>query len=250
MAEEHTRRSKIFIASLVFLVLVLVGGVVVLVGSSFSDTDSAPVEAAPSQTAIAEDSVDAEQVEPSVCGLVADAAMTMDRPPDNATAITVGLVKVPGSDTFGPVEQNNDVPTCWQYSEVGAVAAAYTFMATATDAARLTEGHLIEHLADGPGRDEMLSQLEQLKQENPEQLGTTSAQIKPVGYRVLEFGDGQARIDVLVEHAEAPGQYAGMAYQLLWERGDWKLEVTELGENYSEMRRVSDPSDFVMWEMD
>lgn len=250
MAEEQTGRSKTFIASIVFIALIVVGAMVVLLTPRSSETESTPTTNASPESETVEVDEDMEGIDPSVCGLAADPDMSMETPPQDAEAVTVGLVKVPGSDTFGPGDENTNVPTCWQYSEAGAVSAAYTFMATATDAARLTEGHLIEHLSDGPGRDEMLGQLEQLKRENPEQLGTTSAQIKPVGYRVLEFGNGQARIDVLVEHAEAPGEYAGMAYQLVWEDGDWKLEVTQMGENYSEMRRVPDPSDFVMWEMD
>lgn len=250
MAEQQTKPSKTFILSLVFIALVIVAGAAILLRPGASEPESTSAGNAPSDTATAQDAEEVAGIEPSACGLAPDREMTMDTPPDQVEAVTVGLVKVPGSDTFGPAEQNNDVPTCWQYSEAGAVAAAYTFAATATDTARLTEGHLKEHLADGPGRDKMLKALQNAQENEPEKLGTTSAPIEPVGYRVLEFDDEKARVDVLMEHMETPGNYAAMAYQLIWQDGDWKLEVTETGENYSDMRRVSGTADFTMWEID
>lgn len=250
MAEEHTKLNKTFIISLVFIALVVVAGAAILLRPGASDPAPTSPGNTPSETATGQDAEEVAGIESSVCGLAPDPDMTMDTPPEQVEAVTVGLVKVPGSDTFGPAEQNNDVPTCWQYSEAGAVAAAYTFAATATDTARLTEGHLKEHLADGPGRDKMLKTLQNAQENEPEKLGTTSAPIEPVGYRVLEFDDEKARVDVLMEHMETPGNYAAMAYQLVWQDGDWKLDVAETGENYSDMRRVPDPAGFTMWEID
>jgi len=250
VAEQDTKLSKTVIMSLVFIGLLVVSAAVVLLWPRGSDTDAVLPETMASQSATAQDAQQPAGIEPSECGLAPDPDMTMDTPPERVEAVTVGLVKVPGSDTFGPAEQNNDVPICWQYSQAGAVSAAYTFAAVATDTARLTEGHLIEHLADGPGRDDMLETLQDAQENDPDSLGTTSAPIKPVGYRVLEFADDQARVDVLVEHLETPGNYAAMAVQLLWQDGDWKLDVTETGENYSDMRRVPDPAEFILWEID
>ena len=249
MAEQDTKLSKSVIVSLAFIGLLVVAAAVILLWPRGSDTDAAAPETRASPSATTQDAEQLAGIEPSACGLASDADMTMDTPPEQVEAITVGLVKVPSSEIFGPVEQANEVPICWQYSQAGAVSAAYTFAATATETARLTEGHLIEHLADGPGRDEMLDQLDQLK-DSPEKMGTMSAPIKPVGYRVLEFADGQARIDVLLEHLETPGHYAAIAEHLVWQDGDWKLDVTETGDNYSEMRQVPDTADFTMWEIE
>lgn len=250
MAEQDTKLSKSVIVSLAFIGLLVVAAAVILLWPRGSDTDAVPPETTASPSTTAQDAEELAGIEPSVCGLTPDPDMTMDTPPEQVEAITVGLVKVPSSEIFGPVEQANEVPICWQYSQAGAVSAAYTFAATATETARLTEGHLIEHLADGPGRDQMLETLQDAQENDPNSLGTTSAPIKPVGYRVLEFADGQARVDVLIEHLETPGHYAAMAYQLVWQDGDWKLDVTETGDNYSDMRRVPDTADFTMWEID
>src|SRR5699024_7284954 len=119
--------NKTFIVSLVFIGLLVVSAAVVLLWPRASETDTRPPETTASQSATAQDAQQQAGIQPSVCGLAPDPDMTMDTPPDQVEAVTVGLVKVPGSDTFGPAEHNHDVPTCWQYSEAGAVSAAYTF---------------------------------------------------------------------------------------------------------------------------
>jgi len=236
MSNENPR-SKWLIVSLILVAVVVIAAVVIVIVTGLSDDEA--------QNDIPMQDAQTANVEPSECGLEADANMNMDQPPANSDSITVGLATVPASETTGPADMYESVPVCWQYSEAGAVQAAYTFAAVASDAPRLTLDHLKAHLADGPGRDELISKLE-----NADSMGTDSVPIQPVGYRVLNFSDDRADIDVLVENPDDPGVYGALTSPLVWQHGDWKLEVQDDGEYYNEFRDVSNPSEFTFWEAD
>jgi len=236
MTFENSTRSKWFIPSLVLLTGIVVAAVVIVIMTLVSGDDDTPQRSPISDTQSAD-------VEPSACDLEPDVNMSMDEPPEVEDSVTVGLVAVPASDEFGPVEMSENVPVCWQYSEAGAVAAAYTFSAVATDTGSLTLDHLKAHLVDGPGREILIDELE-----NADSPGNESVSIKPVGYRVLDFGDGQADIDVLVENTEHRGAYGAAKTPLVWENGDWKLDVQDNGEYYTDVRDVADSSNFTLWE--
>ncbi|WP_344724971.1 hypothetical protein, partial [Agrococcus terreus] len=95
MAEQDTKLSKSVIVSLAFIGILVVAAAVILLWPRGSDTDAVPPETTASQSTTAQDAEELAGIEPSACGLTPDPDMTMDTPPEQVEAITVGLVKVP-----------------------------------------------------------------------------------------------------------------------------------------------------------
>lgn len=246
METEGAWKQKRWIFSAVFVGLLVVAGVwLFLSGSSQPDQETTSDQNQSDHETSSP--ISDPDVEDSICGLEPDANSSMETPPESDWQ-TVGTISVPTGDEFGPAEESQGVPTCWQYSEAGAVSASFAFVAIGTDAPRLGQAHVEEHYAEGPGRDVMLSELDEAGS-----MGTESAQIQPVGYRVLDFDESgengaEARIDVLMEPLENPGTYGALTYELTWEDGDWKTSVQDTGESFHEVRDIQSPDEFTLWE--
>lgn len=219
MSTAHSRspfRTKGFIVAAIVVGAIVLATIVALVTSLLdggdSNADPTP-EPTPSATA------DANESDPSVCGLEAyEKTSSLEAAPDNEWEL-VGTMAAPVDEQTGPGEVDSaGFRSCFAHTAEGALFAAVNFLATGTDAA--IGPRLIELVAPGPGRDALESQ---------ESAGSTSnLRAQVAGYKVLAYSAETATVDLAVNYSS--GQLVSIPLKLVWAEGDWKAEMTEAGE--------------------
>jgi hypothetical protein len=246
MATEDNEQSPFtrpgFIVAAVVVALIVVLGVVIgIVNATRDDPDPAPTSSASTSAAPTSEPTEAAGGA-SVCGLageVLDGSLTTA--PD-AEWQYQDTTAYPTSAEFGPGDTNADgVRYCFQHSPEGAVFAAANAVVQGSDSETM-EAWLEYFLAEGPNRAAVLAQ----------GAGTdTSAQgvrVEVAGFRLLAYDGDTARVDVAVRGATG-GQTVNlsMVYTLVWEAGDWKLQVTDPNAPIN-VANIPDLTGYISWE--
>ncbi|MFK0042396.1 hypothetical protein ACIQTW_21380 [Paenarthrobacter sp. NPDC090517] len=129
-----------------------------------------------------------------------------------------GKTAVPvDSSKFGPGKSVDGVRTCFAHNPTGALYAAANFVSYGTEG---KPDVLFKHLAaDGPARDRYLS--------NPPTFSPRddSLSMQIAAFRVVSYTDDLAVLEIGV--ASSNGVKLSAPYTLSWEKGDWKVVVTE-----------------------
>ena len=134
---------------------------------------------------------------------------------------------------------DNGFRQCYAHSPEGALLAAANMLAMGTDPNLVVE--LNEELvADGPGRDAVLADLES----NPP-TSDTGIRMSIAGYRLLGYGPDHARIDLAVEGSN--DSIASMTTDLKWEDGDWKIELRPDGQPIIPVGQLADTVGYTAW---
>lgn len=237
-----TRPGFIISAIVVALVLVLgaVLGTVGIVNSTRDEPTAAPATAT-SQEESEQSSEPAEEpaIGASICGLEGEVLEgTVDEAPAAAWEFQ-GTIGYPTAKAFGPGKTDeNGVRSCFQHSPEGALFMAANAAAQGSDPAT-AEAWLRYALSDGPGRDALLSEGEEVT----ESEGT---RVQIAGYRVLNYDGDTAQVDLLAT-ATSQGQSADISsvYYLRWEDGDWKLDTNT--ETPLDVGTAVDTSSYTPW---
>lgn len=224
--EQRWFTRPAFLASAAFVILLaaIAGGVTIagLVKSdreegptqSQASTPAAPTDAAPSPTQTSDE---------SICGL--EGAVTEPRRMTAAPSVQWAYdrtVAYPTSDDFGPKKSNDEgVRYCYQRSPEGALLAAANGATQATDADRL--GAWLDYsLASGPYRDQILAEAPGSADSGP------GSRLAIRGFKLLDYTGDTARVDLALEGVgERETVTLSMIYTLVWENGDWKLQVDD-----------------------
>lgn len=144
----------------------------------------------------------------------------------------------PTSSKAGPADIKSGVRTCFQHSPEGALFAAANAVVQGSDKA--TVKAWLDYFVTGSARDEVLSA----------GAGSSTAsgiRVKIVGFRVLAYDGSSARIDVAVR-GSASGKTINlsMVYPLVWENGDWKLNVTDASAPI-DVATIPDLAGYISW---
>ncbi|MFF2832352.1 hypothetical protein ACFVSK_11375 [Cellulosimicrobium cellulans] len=214
-----------FIAAAVVVALVVVLGIVIAIvnATRSGDPDPAPEPSAPSPTTSAAPTSEPSDVAggASVCGLEGEELSgTLSTAPAADWAYQ-GTTAYPTSSEFGPGETTPDgVRYCFQHSPTGALFAAANAVVQGTDPSTVL-AWLTAFVAEGPVREELLSS-------SAGSTGTEGARVQIAGFRVLAYEEDSATVDIAVRGSSA-GQSVNlsMVYRLVWEAGDWKLQVDD-----------------------
>lgn len=247
MASDETEqnpfsRPGFVLAALVVVLLIVAGVVVGVVVAGRDDDPNDSMEATPAPTSTpgtSEPSItEAEGV--SVCGLEGiELTGNLSTAPEAVWEFQ-GTTGYPTSSAFGPGETNADgVRYCFQQSPSGALFAAANAVAQGSDPT-VQEAFATYFTATGPGRDAAIA--------NAVSGSASSGRIEIAGFRLLEYGDGSARVDVAVR-ATSNGQtiYGSGVYPLTWEDGDWKLVVSDSGEMQYDFAQIPDLAGYISW---
>ena len=247
MASDETEqnpfsRPGFVLAALVVVLLIVAGVGVGGVVAGRDDDPNDPMEATPipTVTAAPSDPTTTEVDGASVCGLEGvELTGSLSTAPEAVWEFQ-GTTGYPTSAAFGPAETNtNGVRYCFQQSPSGALFAAANAVAQGSDPT-VQAAFATYFTAAGPGRDAAIA--------NAMSGSASSGRIEIAGFRLLEYGDGSARVDVAVR-ATSNGQtiYASGVYPLTWEDGDWKLVVSDSGEMQYSFAQIPDLAGYISW---
>lgn len=246
MAHDGHKHDQFF-ASKTFLVSAGVVGLIAIVGIAVvgtvlwpdGDETTPPVAASPIADPSPESTTAPTEGE-SICGLPANDQTQIDEPPANTEWEFVGTMQAPSVPDAGPgMVADNGFRQCYAHSPEGALVAAANMLAMGTDPNLVWE--LNEELvAEGPGRDAVLADLEA----NPP-TSDTGIRLSIAGYRLLGYGPHHARIDLAVEGSN--GSIASTTTDLKWEEGDWKVELRPDGQPIIPVAPLADTVGYHPW---
>jgi hypothetical protein len=234
-----------FIVSAVVVALLLVLGAILGTVGILDATRDEPA-AAPTATTPEEKARQPREVaqEPaagaSICGLNGEVLEgTVDEAPAAEWEFQ-GTVGYPTSSVYGPGKTDvNEVRSCFERSPEGALFMAANAVAQGSDR-NTAEAWIHYALAEGPGRDALLS-------ESVGSTATEGVRLQVAGFRVLSYDGATATVDLLIE-GSAEGQNVTMSavYFLVWENGDWKLSAEDSSAPV-DFAAVADSSGYVPW---
>lgn len=217
IGSPFTRPGFLISAAVVALILVL--GVIVTIRMTSAAETVAPQPGPTGPAATPSTSNSTADPSASVCGLPgpADEGPLTTAPASNWQY--EGATAYPVSAEFGPAETAGaGYRYCFQRGQAGAVLATANALAVPNDdAARRA---WIEYfVSSGPNQAKLLNELGGEPSSDP-----TGIRVRVIGFKVLAYGDSEARVDLAVEASGGAQTVSGSyVYELVWQGGDWKL---------------------------
>ena len=213
------RTSKITLwASIGVLVFAVIAALIIFLVPGPSDS------AAPGNTSSPKPS-SSKPADASGVGCKAPASDNRKVPADLRWEATDGISWT-ASATAGPTRTVDGFGTCFQHSPVGAALAAVTINLSTVDRTQLDIAKF--YLADSPGRDTALAQIE------PGTYSPIKQQMEDngmslVGFRVEEYDKDRAAIRIVLRVPNSSTGFRGIPVPMVWSDGDWKLKLLDDG---------------------
>lgn len=244
--DENTQnpftRPSFIVAAIVIALVVVLGLTLAIINATRADPAPESQPTATAATATTEPSVAVTtktSSNESVCGLGAGPDEVPVSAPE-ALWEYQGTIAYPMSKKYGPgAEDPTGFRYCFQHSPTGALFAAGNAVVQGAKDSGI--GTWLEYfVAPGPHRQGFLEQ-------GPGNGATTGVRINLEGFRILNYSQEAATIDVAVRGV-AKGQtvYVSMVYTLVWADGDWKLDVADPA-NPINVANLPDTSGYIMW---
>lgn len=238
--EESPFSSRRFIVAAVVVGFIALLGIGLAVSNLVAPSRSTERAAEPTSSSAGEPSsaTSSRAAEASICGLSAEAETgTIERAPE-AEWTLVGTVAAPESAQLGPgVREESGYRHCFARTPEGAAFAAANFVAMGS-APSLALDVARGSVMPGAGRDALLG-----RGRPTDSGGGTRIQI--AGVRVLSYSARKAQIDVAVRTSN--GALGAQVFDLVWDGGDWKMEVTANGELLTQAAQIRDLGGYVLW---
>jgi hypothetical protein len=216
------------------LVVALIAAVAVIAFLPRGDDEADAGNTSPSSSAPNSVAPTTGAPEKSICGLPDSDETALGAAPDSEWEL-IGRTAVPTApETMGPgMVSDEGVRSCFANSPVGALFAAANIFGLVSSG---NQRAVLEDLsADSPAREQ---ELEQLEDNTPTE---TPAQIK--GFQLQNYTESAATVDLGIELES--GAVGSVPIPLVWENGDWKLNVTEGG--ISGSQQLNDLSAYISW---
>lgn len=249
MAEENNENtdspiSRGFMVSAGIVGLVAIMGVAV-VGVILWPDQEEEAPSTPEAAATADPAPESETAAPqnrSKCDLPDVDETMLPEAPETEWGF-VGTMQAPSNEEAGPgIVSDTGLRHCYAHSPVGALMAASNIMAMGTDPDLVQEVNE-EMVAEGPGQEAALADLERNGTYEDTPLRTTI-----VGFQVLGFGPNSSRVDIAVEASN--GMFASVTTDLRWEEGDWKVALRDNGQPHIPVAQLQDASGYIPWSAD
>lgn len=221
-------------------------GVVALTGCGLGDRSADGEEGAgaavvASQAPEEETAPEVAAAGESICGLPGSDQTEIEEALADVQWEFVGTVQAPSVPEAGPGQiADNGFRKCYAHSPIGALVAASNVLAMGTDP-NLVQELNEELVAEGPGREAVLEDLEQ----NGVPRDDSGIRLSIAGYRLLGYGPDHARIDLAVKGSD--GMIASVTTDLRWEAGDWKVELRPDGQHVIPAARLADTVGYNPW---
>lgn len=256
MSEQSQKPSKWMIPSMVVVAAIVALAIFVIVSNLGARTE--PAASKPAATSPAGETTPATEVASpaaptpaessadggaSWCGLTAvEMTGTLTQAP-NSTWTRIGTTYVPAVDDHGPAVIDDDgYRHCYARTPTGAVLAMANYYAMSSIEA-LREKNARVRVAPGPGREAAIR-----KRETPGTSSATKTNVtyQVVGFRVLSYDGNTAMVEGALEFSD--GIKMAWIMDLAWAEGDWKIQLTDEGENLTRPTVIQTLHGYIEWK--
>ncbi|GLU60910.1 hypothetical protein [Paenarthrobacter ureafaciens] len=174
----------------------------------------------------------------SVCGLPAGKDTALGTAPKSTWEL-VGTMAVPTDPSkAGPGAVSDDgLRSCFAQSPTGALYATANIWAASFNGH--AEQVYLELAAESPTRDKAVKAIEEGKDVG----GGASPKVQIAGFVIHSYTPNAAVVELAIKSND--GGYGAFSTSLLWEDGDWKLDMPAAGGGT--VRQISDLSSFIPW---
>lgn len=219
------------------LVLALVAAVLVIFLIPKSSSGEQPAAAEPTASSTAS-STPSGATGKSICGLPGRTETALGTAP-KTTWDLLGTMAVPSDPkTVGPGTVGADgLRSCFAQSPTGALYATANIWASSFNG--YAKQVYQELAADSPSRDKAVQAIK----EGKDVSGGTSPKVQIAGFIVHSYTPDSAVVELAIKSSD--GGYGALSTSLLWEDGDWKLDIPPAGGGA--VRQLSDLSSFIPW---
>jgi hypothetical protein len=240
---ESTTESNPFtkpgflIAAALVVALIAAAVVIFLLPKGQGNAQPGPVPAETSSTSAASPSASAGAGK-SVCGLPASMETALGTAPKSKWDL-LGTMAVPSDpSTAGPGTVGKDgLRSCFAQSPTGALYATVNIWAASFNG--YAKQVYLELSADSPSRDKAVQAIK----EGKDVSGGTSPKVQIAGFMIHSYTPETAVVELAFETKD--GGYGALSTSLLWEDGDWKMDIPPAGGGA--VRQVNDLSSFIPW---
>ena len=227
-----------FIIAAALVVALIAAAVVIFLLPKGQDTaQPAPGTAASAKPATASPSATTGAGK-SVCGLPSSTETALGAAPKSKWDL-LGTMAVPNDpSTAGPGTVGKDgLRSCFAQSPTGALYATANIWASSFNG--YAKQVYLELSADSPSRDKAVQAIK----EGKDVSGGTSPKVQIAGFMIHSYTPETAIVELAFESKD--GGYGALSTSLLWEDGDWKMDIPPAGGGA--VRQVSDLSSFIPW---
>ncbi|WP_104045449.1 hypothetical protein [Arthrobacter sp. ZGTC412] len=240
---ESTTESNPFtkpgfiIAAALVVALIAATIVIFLLPKGQGNAQPAPAPTETNSSAIVSPSASAG-ADKSVCGLPGSNEPTLGTAPQSKWEL-LGTMAVPTDpSTAGPGTVGTDgLRSCFAQSPTGALYATANMWASSFNG--YAKQLYLELSADSPSRDKAVQAIKEGKDVG----GGTSPKVQIAGFMIHSYTSEAAVVELAFKTAD--GGYGAISTSLLWEDGDWKLDIPPAGGGA--VRQISDLSSFLPW---
>jgi hypothetical protein len=238
---ESTTESNPFtkpgfiIAAALVVALIAATVVIFLLPKGQGNAQPAPTESSSPATANPSGTAAAGK---SVCGLPASQETALGTAPKSKWDL-VGTMAVPTDpSTAGPgIEGKDGLRSCFAQSPTGALYATANIWAASFNG--YAKQVYLELAADSPTRDKAVKAINEGKDVG----GGSSPKLQIAGFIIHSYTPTAAVVELAFKTED--GGYGALSTSLLWESGDWKLDMPAAGGGT--VRQISDLSSFISW---
>jgi hypothetical protein len=140
--------------------------------------------------------------------------------------------------TAGPGTVGKDgLRSCFAQSPTGALYATVNIWASSFNG--YAKQVYLELSADSPSRDKAVQAIK----EGKDVSGGTSPKVQIAGFIIHSYTPETAVVELAIKSND--GGYGAFSTSVLWEDGDWKLDIPPAGGGA--VRQISDLSSFIPW---
>lgn len=225
-----------FIIAAALVVALIAAAVVIFLLPKGGQGNAQP---APTQTSSAPTSPSTSTAsDKSVCGLPGSKDTALGTAPKSKWEL-VGIMAVPTDpSTAGPGTVGKDgLRSCFAQSPTGALYATANIWAASFNG--YAKQVYLELSADSPTRDKAVQAI----REGKDVGGGTTPKVQIAGFIIHSYTPEAAVVELAIKSSD--GGYGAFSTSLLWEDGDWKMDVPAAGGNA--VRQISDLSSFIPW---
>lgn len=233
--EQNPFTKPGFIISAALVVALIAAVVVIFFLPKADNTAPAPAESGSSAAASPSASAAAGK---SVCGLPSSKETALGTAPKSKWDL-LGTMAVPTDpSTAGPGTVGKDgLRSCFAQSPTGALYATVNIWASSFNG--YAKQVYLELSADSPSRDKAVQAIK----EGKDVSGGTSPKVQIAGFIIHSYTPETAVVELAIKSND--GGYGAFSTSVLWEDGDWKLDIPPAGGGA--VRQISDLSSFIPW---
>ena len=214
MSDFKEPRDRRFIASAVFIGLIVIAGIIVVILRLVGDEDRGASPTDP--TAPTSQTVGAS----SACGLPDGDQSLPTEAPQTKWDLN-GTMAAPTSKTYGPAKEANRVHECFARNPAGALFAAATFYTDGFGNKDVNlRAYLDRWLANGPAKEQALKAVKP-----SEKAGDVPVPLQIAAFRIDDYTATRTTVTIVMRVASGPdaGTLRAWPTTVAWEDGDWRV---------------------------